>query len=241
MLKFDATVSGETALRAAMAYFERETRKRPIDGCRVAAAFCAGTLAKRTKVSKYGSEVAEASAEDIREIAMEHPGKLYMLQGANAEGFFKNVVQGKHGGAWVVRSDKPGRRYAAAWWFFKDESNDASLKIQYRHALRGLAKKSWFWLQSKSRRGGVGAQLPESAYGLADRAFSVYADTGAQAVVITNKLRYINVATPPAAVDEAMRAAANRLIGWTNSMLAKTLEKAGFSKDDAKKIARANQ
>ena len=60
-------------------------------------------------------------------------------------------------------------------------------------------------------------------------------------VVITNRLSYIRSVTPANIVEDALRAAANKLVGWVNNMIEKELVRAGFPPGVAHGMAKERQ
>lgn len=235
---FDISVSGIKELQDAIGRFAREVRHDTptgyMQGVRLAAAFVAQSLSARTAQAKPGHpKFRKATEMDVVAVAqaLGHDDKWI-------HGTWKAIQQ--QGGAYVGMSgyiNSRGLPYKPVKWISgnaaknKDGSVPTIRELNRRWAYQyaGLAKASWLTMKQQSQRVPKMGTFKDKIAAVLPKLAVVWVRPESLSIHFHNKTSYISSATPPSAIEDAVRAGTNRLVGYTEQQIEKAKRKAGLA------------
>ena len=216
---------GSEAVAEALKRYAECMRRDVMNGVRQAAAYAADSLQARTR-QPHGTgahpKFRRATAADIAELrnarwlppALMHMPPDVLLKWIETESADPEKARW-HGRPMVGMRDHTGRSpyKPSGKWLVGAKVSDLNRIYRYRRI--GLAKASWKWASRKAKKRAAAERNQEIAP-VVERHMAVYADEQAKSVRITNRLNYIIQAMDGGynAVQDALRAAGNRLMHW---------------------------
>lgn len=231
MVDMSVSVDATELLKATEALVSLFRDKTWPDICRKAGYEVSRSLAARTRknTKPYPTDIRSVVSKDDAagrdwfndtDWARRHAGDARAV-----EAYWR--LQMERGGFLFVFPDWPkfgeGKPYRGAYgadtWSRTSNAGRKSLRERFRYVNAGLAKQSWKWLQKKvDRKGGDKGKF----------AVNFDAVTGVDGPAmgrmhIHNKLKYMVDALPAGAVDSALNAAKNSVMGQIERRLAKKM------------------